>query len=193
MWQDYFLRARILAVDRSLDKMPRDGLSSRVSPVECDQADIPAFMSAVNGFLEGTLSRDPEARAANISTFDIVLDDGGHKMHEQQYRLAYLFPLVSEGGYFVIEDIHSSKMMPPDENYAAYYNPEGRTSTLQLVMGLVEKDAVPPNTYLTPEQIVYLQDNIESVWLFHRSGNKLAPAPESAVVVIKKKRRGGGR
>jgi hypothetical protein len=56
MWQDYFLRARLLAVDLSLAKMPRAGLSRRVSPVECDQSDIPAFMAAVNGFLHGTLA-----------------------------------------------------------------------------------------------------------------------------------------
>jgi hypothetical protein len=56
-------------------------------------------------------------------------------------------------------------------------------------MGLVEDDAVPPNTYLTPEQVKYLEANIESVWLFHRSGNKMGKAAESAVAVIKKKRR----
>jgi hypothetical protein len=76
--------------------------------------------------------QDTETRAANISTFEIILDDGGHKMHEQQLALGYLFPLVSEGGYFVIEDIHSSKLMLPDMGYAPYYNPEGATTTLQV-------------------------------------------------------------
>ena len=39
---------------------------------------------------------------------DIVIDDGSHKYRDQQLNLAQLLPLVRPGGYYVIEDVHTS-------------------------------------------------------------------------------------
>lgn len=39
---------------------------------------------------------------------DIVLDDGGHFMHQQIYSLEALFPFVNQGGVYVIEDVGTS-------------------------------------------------------------------------------------
>lgn len=39
---------------------------------------------------------------------DIVLDDGGHFMHQQIRSFEALFPFVREGGVYVIEDVQTS-------------------------------------------------------------------------------------
>jgi hypothetical protein len=52
---------------------------------------------------------------------DIVLDDGGHFMHQQIISFETLFPHVSDGGIYVIEDTHTSY----DKNFS-----NGSTPTL---------------------------------------------------------------
>lgn len=40
--------------------------------------------------------------------FDIVIDDGGHRMDQQLTTLQYVFPHLKEGGVYVVEDTHTS-------------------------------------------------------------------------------------
>lgn len=40
--------------------------------------------------------------------FDIIIDDGGHTMEQQITTIETLFPLLSDGGIFIVEDCHTS-------------------------------------------------------------------------------------
>lgn len=40
--------------------------------------------------------------------FDIILDDGGHMMKQQQTSFGFLFDYVKDDGIYIIEDIHTS-------------------------------------------------------------------------------------
>jgi hypothetical protein len=40
--------------------------------------------------------------------FDIVIDDGGHEMRQQIVTAETLFPLLKDGGVFLVEDCHTS-------------------------------------------------------------------------------------
>jgi hypothetical protein len=40
--------------------------------------------------------------------FDIIIDDGGHKMHQQITSITHLLSQVRSEGIYVIEDLHSS-------------------------------------------------------------------------------------
>lgn len=40
--------------------------------------------------------------------FDIVIDDGGHTMRQQIVTAETLFPLLNDGGVFLVEDTHTS-------------------------------------------------------------------------------------
>ena len=44
----------------------------------------------------------------NIGPPDIIIDDGGHTMEMQKRSFDYLFPLLSEGGVYICEDLHTS-------------------------------------------------------------------------------------
>jgi Methyltransferase domain len=62
-------------------------------PVELgDQAD-PDFLRAVS---------------ERHGPFDLVIDDGGHTMRQQIVSVETLFPLLTEGGIYLVEDCHTS-------------------------------------------------------------------------------------
>jgi len=45
---------------------------------------------------------------ANRPQFDIILDDGGHHMHQQITSFETLFPLLGPDGVYLVEDVHTS-------------------------------------------------------------------------------------
>ena len=54
--------------------------------------------------------------------FDIILDDGGHTMKQQQTSFGALFKFLKKGGIYIIEDLHTSRMeknsnRPEHENW----------------------------------------------------------------------------
>ena len=48
------------------------------------------------------------AEIARAGPYDIVIDDGGHVTGQQIVSLEQLFPAVRDGGFYVIEDTHTS-------------------------------------------------------------------------------------
>jgi hypothetical protein len=87
MWEAFFPRARIIGVDVS--ESARRHAGERTSIHIGDQCDI-AFLDAL-GRAEGP--------------FDIVIDDGGHRMEQHRTSLEVLWPHVADGGYYAVEDL----------------------------------------------------------------------------------------
>lgn len=46
--------------------------------------------------------------AAASGPFDVVIDDGGHAMHQQIASFQFLYPRLAPGGVYVVEDVHTS-------------------------------------------------------------------------------------
>jgi len=96
MWLDYFPNAHIFGLENgnmgNPDLWPR---GDRVTIFAGDQARVPDLWSVV-------------LRAGG--RFDIILDDGGHTMWQQQLSFAALWPSVRSGGFYVIEDTHTSRL-----------------------------------------------------------------------------------
>jgi hypothetical protein len=83
-------QARLVGIDN--DEAARIAVGARY-PVELgDQAD-PAFLRLV---------------ADKHGPFDVVIDDGGHTMSQQVASIETLFPLLAEGGTYLVEDCHTS-------------------------------------------------------------------------------------
>ncbi|MCA3716900.1 MAG: class I SAM-dependent methyltransferase [Brevundimonas sp.] len=91
MWRDYLgPEARIIGVDvdPNCRAMTEHGFEIWIG----DQGD-PAFW---------------EQFKAAVPAIDVVLDDGGHTMRQQLVTFDALFPIVSNGGLFIVEDTHTS-------------------------------------------------------------------------------------
>ncbi len=87
IWRDMFPEAEIVGVDILYECKNHEG--ERIKIEIGDQCDVK--------FLE------------TLGMFDIIIDDGGHKMTHQQVSMNTLLAnQLNEGGVYVIEDLHTS-------------------------------------------------------------------------------------
>lgn len=89
MWKAYFPKAKIYGID-IFDKSALE--ESRIRIFRGSQAD-PDFLFWV---------------ARQIGPIDVVIDDGSHVNEHVRASFQLLFPLMPEGGIYVIEDLSSS-------------------------------------------------------------------------------------
>ena len=88
MWHDYFKKAKIYGIDT---KPKIKFKKERVKIYTGDQAD--------KEFLENV---------CEDKRFDIIIDDGGHKMSQQIGSFKILWKYLKSGGLYVMEDLHTS-------------------------------------------------------------------------------------
>lgn len=89
MWSEYFPNGRIVGIDIEPKEL---SLPANVS-FECgSQSDL--------GFLDRLVSK----RGA----FDIVIDDGSHRLDDIIASFRFLFPKLNDGGLYVIEDTQTA-------------------------------------------------------------------------------------
>ena len=95
MWSDYFgSKAEIIGVD--INPRCKEFAAGNIKVEIGSQEDF--------GFLNYLKDKYGE--------FDIILDDGGHTMRQQNISFHTLFPEVKNGGIYLCEDCHTSYMEP---------------------------------------------------------------------------------
>jgi hypothetical protein len=96
MWRDYFGQDAVLwGID--IDPACADFVS-QPNQVRIGSQDDAAFLRRVVDEMGG---------------IDVVLDDGSHIAHHQRTSFDTLFPLLSDGGLYIIEDTHTSYWAHP--------------------------------------------------------------------------------
>jgi demethylmacrocin O-methyltransferase len=161
MWQTYFPKARIFAVD-ILDTSHFN--NARVTTLIADQANRHQLQAAI---------------ATSGSDIDVLIDDGGHTMEQQQVSLGFLFKHVRPGGYYVIEDVHTS-LPALWKGYGV--TRDGANTTLRMLENFMRSSSpVMRSRYMLDSEESYLTDNIESMVISHR------PKSRSLMCVLKKK------
>jgi cephalosporin hydroxylase len=108
--------------------------------------------------------------------FDMILDDGSHIVQHQYISWGALFPYVKSGGYYIIEDLHCN-FFP---KWELWKDNDVMITTLEAVQSLKEGEF--RYQYLPDDQAQYIQDNIESIEIFDRTGEY-----DSITALIKKK------
>jgi hypothetical protein len=161
MWQNYFPNARIFAVD-ILDKAQFN--NPRVTTLVADQANRDQLRAAID---------------ASGGDIDVLIDDGGHTMEQQQVSLGFLFKHVRPGGYYIIEDVHTS-LPALWKGYGVARN--GSNTTLRMLENFVRGSSPAIRSrYMLDAEMAYLTEHIESVIISHR------PKTRSLMCVLKKK------
>jgi predicted O-methyltransferase YrrM len=90
MWRDFFPEGEIVGLDRDPAALAHAG--ERISVHLADQDDIPGLAALVR----------------NLGRFDVIVEDGSHIWTHQIGTLKALLPLVKPGGYYILEDLHTS-------------------------------------------------------------------------------------
>lgn len=102
--------------------------------------------------------------------FDIILDDGTHKMKDQQLTFAKLFKKLNPGGVYIIEDLHTSiEAKMPEKRVFGWGDPE-KTTTLEMLENFIKNGKIYSD-YIEKNDLDYLQDNIEFCEILKRNEN----------------------
>lgn len=87
MWEEFFPRAAIYGLD--IDPKCKQVEGGRRKILIGDQSD-PAFLSSV---------------VKQVGCFDVIIDDGSHKVAHQLKSFEVLFPSLSDHGIYALEDV----------------------------------------------------------------------------------------
>jgi glycosyltransferase involved in cell wall biosynthesis len=170
IWKRFFPYAKIYAIDiNDFSKLSND----RVKCFQADQSkrkDLQNVMEQIN------------------EEIDIIIDDGGHYMNQQQISLSFLFKYLKSGGMYFIEDLHTSYW--PYHGYVSVYDdipidtkPDRSNTTLTMIQNYLKNKKIK-SEYLDKNEINYLDNNISDCILHNTTITK--QGPNHLVVFIKK-------
>jgi SAM-dependent methyltransferase len=132
MWEEYFPKAKIYGID--IKKKSRFN-SKRITTIQADQSDRLHLYRIGKEF----------------GNFDVILDDGGHYMSQQQISFAILFKFLKSNGIYIIEDLHTSF-------YPQYI--DSKVTTYDMVDGLTRTQKIQ-SEFIKKPQCQYLENNIK--------------------------------
>ena len=94
MWGKFFPKAKIIGIDIDQACAGLEYTNPNISVIIGDQSN-PTFWDVF-------FSENPDV--------DVIIDDGGHLMHQQVISLEKCFPKLKDGGVYITEDCHTSYM-----------------------------------------------------------------------------------
>jgi ubiquinone/menaquinone biosynthesis C-methylase UbiE len=149
LWRDYFSNATIYGLDINPNILIEN--KDRIELKQINQSDTEQ--------LKQFCAEYPD------NDFDVILDDGSHRMYDQQITFAKFFKLLKSGGIYIIEDLHTSLEAVMPEKAWCNWGDVSKTITLNMLnnfnnIGKIESD------YLTEEDKEYLNNNIESIKIY---------------------------
>jgi len=162
MWKCFFDSAEVYGIDiRPKPWVEQLGIHTYLAD-QANREDLQRFVDSSGG------------------NFDVIVDDGGHYMDHQQVSLGFLFQHLAPGGFFIIEDVHTS--------IPKYYDGFGRDSTLSnttlnVFLEYLMTESIE-SEYLTDEEEKYLEKNIDYIEIYKRKNSM-----HSTAVLIRKKKK----
>ena len=108
--------------------------------------------------------------------FDIVVEDGGHTMKQQQVTFGYLIDYIKTGGYYILEDLHTSFR----DNYR---ESDCKFSSYKMLKN-IENKIVPFSNYIDKSQQEHILSKIDTIDIFAKDPNDLSDSV-TAIIRIK--------
>ena len=156
-WNEYFKNAQIFGMDNWNKHHWKNGAVEKI-----EKENIKFFKGSQES--RGDLGR----LTGKFGAFDIIIDDGGHSMSQQQVSLGYLFKFLNPGGIYVIEDLVTSFEGFARNKHKDYGNrtPDDiKLSTLDFLKKMSEGNP-EKGVFLEDEEFKYLLENIKSCEIF---------------------------
>lgn len=122
-WKDYFPKANIYGFDIN-DR--RCYIEERIFIEQGDQTDIPFIQSVFDDI-----------------KFDLIIDDGGHTMFQQQTTFVNIFDRLNNNGVYILEDLHTSLL-----------EPNKQSTTLKLLQDIIDDEKSYQGFHVTEKDIL---------------------------------------
>jgi hypothetical protein len=146
MWEEYFKNGEIIGVDI----LPHDDKNTeRIKTLIINQ-EIESDLISIPGY------------------FDIIIDDGGHTMFQQQLTLVTLIDKLKSGGIYILEDLHTSKYINNKRWGATNEN-----NTLRMLNDLKNGEMTSDSYFISSDKFYYLLENIKSIDIFTTETNSI--------------------
>jgi len=149
MWSEYFKNSNIYGIDNFSD--PRFEKNSIEKKYDFERIVVFIGNQTDEKFLNDSIDFSP----------DIIIDDGGHMMSHQQLSLKYLFRKLNPGGYYIIEDLHTSNSI----GFLDVPNRDKKFSTLNFLRNIRNKNV--DSHFIKGDDLIYIQDNIEGIDIYN--------------------------
>ena len=157
MWLSYFPNSKVYVLD-NFSQVSENDVQRVIEEVE----------KSSNGrykLIEGDQSLRPDLQKyidAIGQEIDFLVDDGGHKMQQQQLTFAMLFPKIKSGGLYSIEDLHTSLWNPGPKMGVM---PDYSNTTLKMLENFLSTGKIE-SQYMTEPEKKYLEENISfcEIW-----------------------------
>jgi hypothetical protein len=83
--------------------------------------------------------------------YDIIIDDGSHRMWDQQIALGFLWKMLNPGGIFIVEDLHTSLPHNPCEWVGGGCCSDFSNSSLEVLKRLRDGHSIGSQYMSDPE------------------------------------------
>jgi hypothetical protein len=140
VWKDFFTEGTIHGID--------------INEIELNSERIKTFV----------VDQSKEEDLYNFShrgyEYDVIIDDGSHKMYDVQITAQILFKNLKSGGLFIIEDLQTSlECRMPEKRIFGWGDPD-KTTALDMLYSIQEGK---PHTDFKTSVWDYFVNNIESI------------------------------
>lgn len=177
MWEEYFTNATIIAADRMTEE-------ERISESKTFDGGIYEGIELLPTTQTFVADQEKEWELLALpGDLDIIIEDGGHTMLQQQLSLKTLFlNKLKPGGYYVLEDLHTSQdIQYPWGHSWDLYGANEYNRTIELLHDLQRgKQSENNQYYITNHDFYQLLQQIESIEIFNVKWG-------STTAIIKKK------
>lgn len=117
MWAEFLPEAEIFGLDIDGLALINEG---RIHSLQCDQGNNNALRAAAEKF---------------GGNFDLIIDDGSHVPYHQVLSVRTLWPFLSPGGIFVIEDVKDKAIVNELDRAVVYeFDPELPSKDNRLIV-----------------------------------------------------------
>jgi hypothetical protein len=140
MWEGYFTKAKITGIDIE-SKVHLQ--TERFKTFLCDQSDAYGLSQIVGD-----------------RKYDLIIDDGSHRLRHQQITFSILMFSVKPGGIYILEDLHTS-FMP------AYRDSDCSITTYDMLQE-IHHGMVPNSSYIPAPCMEQLCSMIEWIEFYQR-------------------------
>lgn len=159
IWKEFFPNTQILGLDLYPENARAAAGVERITLQQIDQSN----------------KEQLEQFAIQHPDIDIFLDDGSHKMFDQQITFATIFKALPAGSLYILEDLHTSLECRMPEKAIFGWGDPTRTTTLEMLEEFNRTGTIRSD-YLTPEECEYLANHIQSCTIHRVTDHSITSA-----------------